>query len=237
MLPPRRLYLFLCALLTWFVGTAGASAQWLVYELRFTPEAESVNFSFYTGGYAVVPAQGGQATIVLTTEEGGRFYAVAESSGKYFVAANAGVRKAVFSALGTTGTSQAFYAAAGSMNRSLLLNHAGGQRSWRVAETLTGRLTATDDESATGPAADGSFGVFGSARIKGTLREDLTANASAAFGSQNAATAYVIELLEKYGYTPDEGSLAAPAISSEEAAIIDASLFPVETHGQAPASN
>lgn len=220
--------------MVWLIGVAGASAQWLVYELRFTPEADSVNFSFYTSGYVVVPAGGGEATVVLTTEEGGRFYAVAESSGKYFVAANASVRKAVFAASALTGTSQAFYTAAGSMNRSLLLNGSTGSQSWRVAEKLTGRLMAADDESATGPAVDGSMGVIGSAIITGTLREDLTANASTAFSSQNAATAYLIELLEKYGYVPDEGSLPTPVITSEEAAVIDASLFPVATHGQAP---
>lgn len=226
-----------CAALLWLAGAAAAPAQWLVYELRFTPEEESVNFSFYTGGYVVVPAGGGEATIVLTTEEGGRFYAVAESSGKYFVAANASVRKAVFAAAAFTGTSQAFYTVSGPMNRSLLLNGSTGSQSWRVAESLTGRLMAADDESVTGPAADGSFGVVGSALITGTLREDLTANVSSAFGSQNVATAYIIELLEKYGYTPDDGSLPAPAISSSEAAVIDASLFPVETHGQAPAND
>jgi hypothetical protein len=231
-----RLFPFVCAALLWLFGVAGASAQFLVYELRFTPEAESVNFSFYTGGYIVVPAQGGAATIVLTTEEEGRFYAVAESSGKYFVAANANVRKAVFAAGAVTASSQSFYTASGPMNRSLLLRSEGTERSWRVAESLTGRLMTADDESLSGPAPDGSFGVIGSAVIQATLREDLTGNASAAFKTQNAATAYLVELLEKYGYAPDEGSLAGPVITPEEAAVIDASLFPVETRGQAPAT-
>ncbi|MEN3942231.1 hypothetical protein WJU23_13115 [Prosthecobacter sp. SYSU 5D2] len=237
MLSTYRLHTLLCAALLWLGGAAGVSAQWLIYELGFTPEEESVNFSFYTGGYIVVPAQGGAATIVLTTEEGGRFYAVAESSGKYFVAANASVRKAVFAAGAVTASSQSFYTASGPMNRSLLLRSEGSDRSWRVAEILTGRLMTADDESLTGPAPDGSFGVVGSALITATLREDLTGNASAAFNTQNAATAYLIELLEKYGYAPDEGSLAAPMITSEEAAVIDASLFPVATHGQAPAND
>lgn len=233
----RSLPTLFCAALVWVLGAAGASAQWLVYELKFTPEAEeSVNFSFYSGGYVVVPAGGGPATFVLTTEEGGRFYAVAESSGKYFVAANVNVRKAVFTATSFTGTSQAFYMAGGAMNRSLLLGAGASAKAWRVAEYMTGRLLAADDESATGPAADGSFGVTGSALITATLREDLTTNSSAAFASQNAAANYIIELLEKYGYEPDEGSLPAPLITSEEAAMIDASLFPVETRGQAPAN-
>ncbi|TDU81820.1 hypothetical protein EI77_01130 [Prosthecobacter fusiformis] len=234
---PHRFPTLLLAALLWVMGISGAAAQWLVYELRFTPEEESVNFSFYTGGYVVVPAEGGAATVLLTTEDGGRFYAVAESSGKFFMAANASVRKAVFAAAALTGTSQSFYTASGHMNRSLLLSGNGGTRSWRVAESLTGRLMTADDESFTGPSADGSLGVVGSALMLGTLREDLTANASAAFTTQNAATAYLIELLEKYGYVPDVGSLPAPLISSDEAAMIDASLFPVEIHGQGPAQD
>lgn len=234
----HRLSSLFCALALVLLGTAAAPAQWLVYELRFTPEPDSVNFSFYSGGYVVVPAEGGAGSIVLTTEEGGRFYAVAESSGKFFVAANTQVRKAVFAANATSGTSQAFYTASGDLNRSLLLN-GGGQppRSWRVAEVLEGRLMAADDESMTGPAPDGSLGVVGGALITATLREDLTANASNAFASQNGATAYLVELLEKYGYSADEGSLPIPDISAAEAATIDASLFPVETHGLAPANN
>lgn len=232
MLPASRFSSLLCTLLIFLISTVGASAQWLVYELRFTPEEDSVNFSFYTGAYVIAPANGGQSTIVLTTEEGGRYYAVAESSGKFFVAANASVRKAVVSALALTGSSQAFYTVSGVMNRSLFLN---GQ-TFRVAENLTGRLMTADDESMTGPAPDGSLGVVGSALIAGTLREDLTANVTTSFSTQNAATAYIIELLEKYGYSPDEGSLPAPVISTSEAAMIDASLFPVETRGQAPAT-
>ena len=237
MFPTYRIQPLLCAALIWLVGVVGASAQWLVYELRFTPEEDSVNFSFYTGGYVVVPAGGGAASIVLTTEEGGRYYAVAESSGKYFVAANANVRKAVFAAASLTSSSQAFYTASGLMNRSLLLGGSEGPRSWRVAENLSGRLMAADDESSSGPAPDGSLGVIGGAIITGTLREDLTANASASFTSQNTVTAYIIELLEKYGYAPDEGSLPAPEISVDDALMIDASLFPVETRGQAPAND
>lgn len=237
MFPTYRIQPLLCAALIWLIGVVGASAQWLVYELRFTSEEDSVNFSFYTGGYVVVPAGGGAASIVLTTEEGGRYYAVAESSGKYFVAANANVRKAVFAAASLTGSSQAFYTASGLMNRSLLLGGSESSHSWRVAENLSGRLMAADDESSTGPAPDGSLGVIGGAIITGTLREDLTANASASFTSQNTVTAYIIELLEKYGYTPDEGSLPAPEISVDDALMIDASLFPVETRGQAPAND
>jgi hypothetical protein len=218
---------FLFAALLWLGAAAVASAEWLVYELKFAPSDESVNFSFYSGAYLVAPLNGGPASIVLTTEEGGRFYARAEGGGKFFVAANDRVRKAVFSALAVQGSSQAFYTASGRLNRSLLLTNADGRvRTWHVAETLDGRLLSADDESATGPAADGSLGVVGEALLTATLREDLTTIATARFHSLAGATAYLVELLEKYGYEPDEGAIPAEPAATSDEAVIDPSLFP-----------
>jgi hypothetical protein len=220
---PARL---LFAALLWLGAAAAASAEWLVYELKFAPVEESVNFSHYSGAYLVAPLKGGPASIILTTEEGGRFYAHAEGGGKFFTAVNAQVRKAVFSALALQGSSQAFYTASGKLNRSLLLTNASGLvRTWHVAETLQGRLMSADDESATGPAPDGSLGVIGEAVVTATLREDLTAIATGRFHSLAGATAYLVELLEKYGYAPDEGTIPVePAAEAES--VIDASLFP-----------
>lgn len=226
-----RLSQLLPAALFWLGTLAPASAEWLVYELKFAPEPGSVNFSFYSSAYVVAPLNGGPVSIVLATEEGGNFYAVAESSGKFFVAANAEVRKAVFSALALKGSSQAFYTASGPLNRSLLLKNSAGQtRAWHVAEFLTGRLMSADDESETGPSADGSYGVVGEAVITGALREDLTTLASANFTTQAGATAYIAELLEKYGYVPDAGIPIVqpePRPQVDTGSVIDASLFPV----------
>lgn len=211
----------------WLAALASAPAQWLVYELVFTPEEESVNFSCYKSAYLIAPAQGGKATLVLTTEEGGHFYAVADSSAKFFVAANATTRKAVFSAAASSGNAQALYTASGPLNRSLLLDSPSGTKTLRVAEALDGRLMAADDESDKGPAADGSFGMVGSAFITGALREDLTAHATRSFTTLNGAASYIVELLEKYGYAPDEGSVPVPPETTvEDATLIDASLFP-----------
>ncbi len=175
--------------------------------------------------------------MVLTTDEGGRFFAVADSGAKFFLAANAAQRKVAFSALAVSGNSQALYTASGPLNRSLLLDTPEGQRVLRVAESLTGRLLAADDESDKGPAEDGSIGMIGSALITGTLREDLTGIATRHFTAQNLAVAYVIELLEKYGYVPDEGSAPMKIeieTIQEDGAIIDASLFPPEALPKAP---
>ena len=216
----------------------GVQAQWLIYELTFTPEADSVNFSSYKSAYLVAPANGGAATLVLTTDEGGRYYAVADSGAKYFLAANATQRKAAFSALAISGNSQALYTASGHLNRSLLLDTPeGGQKVLRVAETLEGRLLAADDESDKGPANDGSIGMIGSAVITGKLREDLTGIATRHFTSQVLAVSYVVELLDKYGYAPDEGSAPMKIeveTIQEDGSIIDTSLFPPEALPTAP---
>ncbi len=222
----------------WLAGAAACQAQWLVYELQFTPEAESVNFTSYRSAYLVAPANGGAATMVLTTDEGGQYYAVADSGAKFFLAANSTQRKAAFSALAVAGNSQALYTASGHLNRSLLLDGPDGSpKVLRVAENLSGRLMAADDESDKGPAEDGSIGMIGSALITGTLREDLTGIVTQHFTSLQLATAYITELLEKYGYAPDQGSIPAqPRIDTiqEDGSIIDPSLFPVEALPKAP---
>ena len=241
----KRLPGFICAaVLCWF-GVMSASAQWLVYELKLEEEPDSVNFSFYTGAYLIASAQGGAATLVLTTEEGGNFYAVSEAGGKFFVAANQQKRKAVFSAFALRGSAQAFYSASGYLNRSLLLDSPTGVRSWRVAEFIEGQLMATDDEGGLPPAPDGSFGMIGNAKIRGALREDLTANATLNYTTLTGATTYIIELLEKYGYNPDTGEVPVEAemeaepqavMPEEEDTLIDPSLFPNAVRGQGPQS-
>lgn len=222
----------------WLAGAAACQAQWLVYELQFTPEAESVNFTSYRSAYLVAPANGGAATMVLTTDEGGQYYAVADSGAKFFLAANSTQRKAAFSALAVAGNSQALYTASGHLNRSLLLDGPDGSpKVLRVAENLSGRLMAADDESDKGPADDGSIGMIGSALITGTLREDLTGIVTRHFSSLQLATAYITELLEKYGYAPDQGSIPAQPridIIQEDGNIIDPSLFPLEALPKAP---
>jgi hypothetical protein len=236
---PQRLPGLLCLALCCLLGVTSASAEWLVYEFKFTPEEDSVNFSTYTGAYIVAPAQGGEASIILTTEDGGRYYAVSEGGGKFFVAANQHQRKAVFSAAVLRGSAQAFYAVSGRLNRSLLLDTPDGTRSLRVAEFIEGRLIAADDEGGLAPAADGSFGMIGGATIQGVLREDLTANATLTYTSLAGATNYVVELLEKYGYNLDTGEVPAGAESPPGAAAtqpaenqIDPSLFPQALQGQ-----
>ncbi len=202
-----------------------------------------MNFSFYTGAYVIAPASGGLSSIVLTTEEGGANYAVSENGARFFVAASGTETKAVISAVASNGSAQAFYLADGFLNHNLsMAGVSGSMRSWRVAAALEGSLLASDDEAGLGPAPDGSLGMVGRASISGRIREDLSANATAGCDSMMAVVDYVVGLLERYGYTPDNGTVAtevaAPEVTPEgtlidvggtSGEVIDPSLFPVES--------
>lgn len=213
-----------------------AHGQWLVYELQFqADEGSSLNFSFYSGAYVVAPLSGGAASIVLTTEEGGRFYAVSEEAARLFTVATLNQRRTVISALAVNGTAQAFYSAGGKVNHTLTLPGPNGLRSFRVAKELKGQLLATDDDSdAPALAADGSLGMVGAAKIEGRMREDLTLNA-VQFASQTDVVLYLVGLLEHYGYTSDGEELTsadegAEVVESSDvkpsSSGADASLFP-----------
>ena len=196
--------------LAWLLLSIPLHAQWLVYELQFQPDAdESVNFSFYTGGYLIAPIEGGAASIVLTTEDEGSRYAVTENTVRYFSTVNRTGTKAAISATAFNGTAQAFYNASGFLNTTLAYMADGVNRTARVATTLKGRLLAADDESLAGPAEDGSHGMVGSAKITGTLRQDLTAILNAESATMGAAIERVTRLLEQYGYRPDVDDAAA----------------------------
>ncbi len=191
-----------------------AKAQWLVYELRFRPEAGSVNFSFYTGAYVVAPMKGGPASIVFTTEEGGHFYAVSQNSLRYYMAAGPAGKQAVLSAFTINGTAQAFYSAAGALTTPMSYVENGVSRSTSVAAEIAGLLLASDDESYQSPAADGSLGMIGRATISGTLRPDLTQIANQSAVTMGDAVGSITALLEKYGYTPDVDEPAPDATAS-----------------------
>ncbi len=215
--------------LTLSAAAPAADSGWLVYELKFTPDVVgSVNFQFYTGAYVVTPVVGGPSSLILTTEEGGRVYTIAEKAARVFSAAGPATRKTVLSAVALNGTAQASYLATGEINHTLSLPGEKGLRSYRVAGTLHGTLIASDDDSEVRALPkDGTLGMGGSAIIEGRLREDLTHNASQ-YATQPDAVLYLASLLERYGYLA-EGSQAAATTTIEGAPAaegVDASLFP-----------
>lgn len=215
--------------LTLSAAAPAADSGWLVYELKFTPDVVgSVNFQFYTGAYVVTPVVGGPSSLILTTEEGGRVYTIAEKAARVFSAAGPATRKTVLSAVALNGTAQASYLATGEINHTLSLPGEKGLRAYRVAGTLRGTLIASDDDSEVRALPkDGTLGMVGSAIIEGRLREDLTHNASQ-YATQPDAVLYLASLLERYGYLA-EGSQAATTTTIEGAPAVegvDASLFP-----------
>ncbi|MCB1226860.1 MAG: hypothetical protein KDK99_13675 [Verrucomicrobiales bacterium] len=210
------------------LGVVGsARAQFLVYELTFEVNAnESVNFQFYSGAYVVAPLDGGAASLILTTEEGGYFYSCAPEAARFFFAANPQSQQVVLSALALNGSAQALYTARGAVNHTLTLPQGENWRAYRVAQELQGRLIAADDDSASGPLADGSLGMVGTAVIHGVLREDLTTNANQ-FATQTDAMWYLVGLLERYGYVA-EGGQARPAADESTDAPSEASAEVVD---------
>lgn len=245
---PPCLPILLSILFALVPGLPSALAGWAVYELKFTPDAEaSLNFHFYTGAYVVAPITGGRASIVLTTETDGRFYAVTEEAARVFTAAKGASKRTVLSALALNGSAQATYTASGLVNHTLSVPGPQGLRSYRVAGALKGTLLASDDDSeATGLAEDGSVGMVGTAKIEGKLRDDLSYNAGH-FATQNDVVLYIVGLLEHYGYRADGGADGAvPAIEPAPQTIegspvqdggADPALFPPVNASAAAASS
>ena len=248
----RSIFLFPIAALTFIVMAATAHAQWVVYEFRIQAIPEvSENFAPYSGFYVVAPVNGGNASMIFITEEGGRFYNVAENGARYFTAASPTGRLAVVSAIAHTGTARAMYQAVGILNSTISSTVKGEHQGGRVSTDLLGTMLASDDESlAVTPSPDGSIGMVGSASLSGTLRLDLSRILNQAEVPMSQAVAGITDLLEKYGYQFDTPNLepAAPASpspqsSTPEQPITEPSLFPngsreeQDTPVNPPASN
>ena len=171
MSPPSGLS-FLKIIAALFLTSACAHAQWLVYDLRFQVDQEtSVNFGPYSGAYLIAPIEGGTASMIFVTEEGGRFYTVAANSARYFIATNTIKRRAVISALSQNGTTQVMYQAGGELNSSMSYTMSGERRGARVPLDLAGVMLASDNESeAVVPGSDASIGLVGSASMNGSQR-------------------------------------------------------------------
>ena len=230
----------LLASLLLLAGSVPAFAQWVVYDMRMISDQQvSVNFEHYSGAYLVAPLNGGAASLIFTTEEGGRFYAVAQDAARFFVAGDNTKRRAVFSALAAVGTSQSMYMASGALNSTYSYVVRGEKNIAIVATELNGHLMTADDEQQTLlPSLDGSKGVVGEASFKGFFRKDLSDVLNAGAPTTDQAVESVTSLLEKYGYeselTPRPAAAAAtPAApapaqpqGSDSDTTAEGSLFP-----------
>lgn len=218
----QRLSRWLCAAALCLMVTQ-ARAQWVVYDFRITPQIEvSENFNPYTGIYVIAPINGGHASMVFLTEEGGRFYNVSENGARYFTAASPTGRLSVISAVAVTGSARAMYQAVGLLNSSLSYTEDGEHRGGMVSTDMLGTMLASDDESlAATPSPDGSIGMVGTASLKGTLRLDLARILNQKPIGMSAAVQLLTDLLEKYGYQLDKPdyttTIAAPAQAEQTA--------------------
>ncbi|MDB6139720.1 MAG: hypothetical protein JWO94_2792 [Verrucomicrobiaceae bacterium] len=218
MVQPSRtcLSLLMISTLLILLGSVSARAQWAVYDLRMsTDEEASVNFVHYTGAYLVAPLSGGAASLIFTTETEGRSYAVAENAARFFVAANAAKRRAVVSAVASSGSSQSMYQASGPLNTTRSYTIRGQKSVAIVASDLYGQLMTSDDEHlASGPASDGSLGVVGVAAFRGFLRKDLSDRLDAEAPTMSQAVDVITTLLQKYGYQSESESDTRPLVDS-----------------------
>lgn len=235
---PRSILLALLALLTLPV-----QAQWMVYDVRITPEEEtSVNFTPYTGIYLIVPVEGGRTTMIFATENAGRLYAVSREAGRYFIAANAQKRRGVFSSIIIDRTVQAMYQATGALNGTLSYRLDGEHRATRIPLAMTGTFLASDSEIETVVPDGGDIGVAGQAALSANFRADLTRILQdQAQPTLENSVKIISDLLERYGYQPDTEPLPAveestqpasapatpaPAPQNESLPSTDGSLFP-----------
>lgn len=245
----RHFFSLFMLLSAWLLGgSAPLQAQWLVYDIRFQTEQESsVNFGPYSGAYLIAPIEGGVASMIFVTEEGGRFYTVAANSARYFIATNTAKRRAVISAMSQNGTSQVMYQVSGDLNSTMAYTSGGQRRGARVSLDLTGTLLASDTEAeAQVPGPDGSIGMVGSALVKGSLRVDLSRILNQTEIAMRDALGVVVGLLEKYGYQAEEGStvvaplqvsaapatMPAPQAPTPVEVVPDNSLFPPGTRDE-----
>jgi hypothetical protein len=235
MSPPSGLS-FLKIIAALLLSSGFVHAQWLVYDLRFQVDQEtSVNFGPYSGAYLIAPIEGGTASMIFVTEEGGRFYTVAANSARYFVATNMAKRRAVVSASTQTGTAQVMYQASGALNSTMAYTVAGERRGARIPLDLAGMMMASDDEKeAMVPGVDASIGMVGTATMKGSLRVDLSRIVNESEMPMSNAIAALSTLLEKYGYQTEDAATAqpvapapAPIPQQPVAGQPDNSLFPV----------
>ena len=202
MLPLLRVSFLLFMLGLCLIMAAGsARAQWAVYDMRMVADEDaSVNFVHYTGVYVVAPLGGGNASLIFTTEDGGRLYATAQDAAKFFVAGNLNKRRAVVAAQANIGSSQTMYLASGAMNSTFQYVLRGERNVAIIANDLSGQLMTADDEGSALPSLDGSKGVMGTASFKGFFRRDLSERLSAEAPTMDQAVEGITALLEKYGY-------------------------------------
>jgi hypothetical protein len=210
----RRFSVLWLAILVLAGIAAPASAQVLVYKLRFESE-RSVNLDFYNEGYFVVPSAGGAGSFIFMvntpreksyspTTPGRLFPALTkDDSLKWIVSATSGGTGGT-----TTSTSGSSYVCFGSVNQWVRLTGPTFDVRTRISPSLRGSVNAFADESATGPARDGTMSFAAVLDFRMSYDKDRTSSAN----KKGQTVAKVIEALilelERRGF--DAEVTAAP---------------------------
>ena len=199
--------------------TTSASAQVLVYKLRFENE-RSVNLDFYNEGYFVVPSSGGSGSFIFTvntpkeksyspTTPGRLFPALTEDDSlKWIVSATSG-------GTGTTAsTTGASYVCFGSVNRSVRLTGPTFDVRTKISPSLRGSVNAFSDESASGPAADGTMSFAAVLDFKMSYDKDRSSSANKKGQSVSEVITALITELTRRGFRPEVTATPVTTTSS-----------------------
>ena len=218
----RNFFLLVLAMLAlghWFAPSA--SAQVLVYRMSLE-QIQNMNLDFYTGGYFVVPSDGGQGSFIFTKKGKGEKTFVTTGTGTLFIGITEnGVRKAVVRA-GTTGTgvAKSSFMAYGSADQMTRLSTPALHYFTEIAPRLFGEALASSTAADPATPKEIGFGGIFEWRLVWDKKQTDAANKT---GSTVAETITTLEtMLEDQGYNAEE----APAL-----VITTTSPLPAATQG------
>ena len=212
----RRLSALWLALLILAGVATSASAQVLVYKLRFE-NIRSINLDFYNEGYFVVPSSGGSGSFIFTvntpreksyspTTPGRLFPALTSSDSlRWIVSATSGGTGGT--AASTTGAS---YVCFGSVNRSVHLRGPTFDVRTRISPSLRGSVNAFSDESASGPARDGTMSFAAVLDFRMSYDKDRTSSANKKGQSVSQVITDLITELTRRGFRPEVTTPVTP---------------------------
>lgn len=183
-----------------FLGAAPAArAQVAIFNFHFAKEGPSINYGFYEEAWVVAEATGGPASWVLLFREGPhRRYIVVEDFGSLFFPNKGKTFVGVISAAAASGTPQTTFLAIGEVEKTVK----AGNVSVKVPGDLRGYALSADDESDVPFTSDeGDVGYAGISTMKGSLHQNLSAEANRRNQTVEEALADLEAYVKRRGYS------------------------------------
>jgi len=209
--------------MVWLFGAAmTASAQIATFRVSFSTDPNSINFSFFDGGYFVLNGLDGSGSLIFTydeveprTQAVQERYVISEDAVQMFIAINKNQRKAVLRASAETETAISHYLAVGDLRERISLNLRGQRVSFTTPRLMKGYVLASDDESdAEFPLQNGNtdIGFAGMASVLIRLEDGRTKEANKANRTVSEEIEFLAAELERRGYEgPEEPEEDSPA--------------------------